>query len=234
MNNPATSGMIDQKFKPEFLERFDLPDILFPITLQGLEAAISNPSEPAFAEMLFALQLRSSEEAADWISLESAMDRLAELIMPHDPRGIIDVAGESWWLEIGYVDLAERIVTIQREDKLIAAISPRTDGRLRIACYRPLDAKSAAYLIGLGLIPHPDDGVCMRENNWEYALDCSAGSGNWYVFERGEAHLSYWESGIGHKRDGSEDLPWFRQRDLSSREPAKVAMELGVHYSLQE
>ena len=30
----------------------------------------------------------------------------------------------------------------------------------------------------------------MRENNWEYALDCSAGNGNYYAADRGEAYLA--------------------------------------------
>jgi len=226
--------LVELKFKPGFLERFDLPDIAYPLTQEAFEAAISNPTEPVFAEMLFGLQLRSRDGSADWVSLEPAMDRLAQLIAPEDPRDTIITASERWWLEIGPVDLDQRIITVQRENDLIAAISPREDGRLRIACYRPLDAKSAEYLIGLGVHPSPQDGsVCMRGNNWEYALDCSAGSGNWYAFERGEAHLSYWEAGIGIMQDGSHDPQWFQKRNLAVRQPAKVAMEIGVVFSLQ-
>ncbi len=233
MNESDTAGLIDQQFKRKFLERHGLPDIPYPITIQGFHAAISNPTEPAFAEMLFALQLRSMAGSSDWMSLEPAMDRLVELIMPNDTRGTVDAAGESWWLQIGPVDLAQRLVTIQRGNQLIAAISPRADGRLRIACYRPLDSKSADYLIGMGAERHPEHGVCMRENNWEYTLDCSAGMGNWYAFERGEAHLSYWEAGIGVMRDGARDSEWFQKRNLPDRQPVKVAMELGVRFSLQ-
>jgi len=51
--------------------------------------------------------------------------------------------------------------------------------------------------------------------------------------ERGEAHLSYWEAGIGAVQDGSRDAEWFENRNLPNRQPVKVAMELGVRFSLQ-
>jgi len=98
--------------------------------------------------------------------------------------------------------------------------------------FRPLDAKSAEYLIGLGQVPHPEHGVCMRENNWEYALDCSAGNGNYYAADRGEAYLSYWEKGLGIRWDGSDVPEWRKQLDLVARPAARVVAELGIHYTL--
>ena len=156
------------------------------------------------------------------------MDRLAELLAPDDSREVISSAGDHWWLEVGPVNLEAKLVTIQRGDALIAAITARDDGRLRVAVFRPLDAKSAEYLIGLGQVPHPEHGVCMRENNWEYALDCSAGIGNYYAADRGEAYLSYWEEGLGISSDGSDIPEWRRQRDLVSRPAARVVAELGI------
>ena len=65
------------------------------------------------------------------------------------------------------MDLSGKLVAVQRGDVLIAAITARDDGRLRVVVFRPLDAKSAEYLIGLGQVPHPELGVFMRENNWD-------------------------------------------------------------------
>jgi hypothetical protein len=76
------------------------------------------------------------------------------------------------------------VVSIQRGDSLTAAITAREDGRLRVAVFRPLCAKGAHYLIELSVVPDPEHGVRMRENNWEYALDCSAGNGNYYAADR--------------------------------------------------
>src|SRR5690606_7701925 len=131
------------------------------------------------------LQEAASDGEADWKHLEPAMSRLSAMLAPEDERDVISAAGDTWWVEVGPADLRDKLVTIQRGDNLIAAIVPRDDGRLRVAVFRALDARSARYLTGLGQVPHPERGVCMRENNWEYALDCSAGTGNYYASERG-------------------------------------------------
>jgi len=226
-------GFVELRFKADSLAALKLPDMGYPIRSGALGGALDHQGDLPFAEMLFGLQEKGAAPGpCDWRSLEPAIERLAALIAPDDPRHVIDVAGDTWWLEIGPVDLDGPIVMIQRDDTLVAAICPRPDGRLRIACYRPLDAKSARYLFNLSLNPHPQHGVCMRENNWEYARDASAGSGNWYAHDRGEAHLSYWEAGIGRMQDGSINEPWRRMKDLQSRNPAHIAMELGVRYAL--
>jgi ADP-ribosylglycohydrolase len=72
----------------------------------------------------------------------------------------------------------------------------------------------------------------MRENNWEYALDASAGNGNVYADQRGEACLSCWEKGIGVSRDGTELPAWRRQKNLVARPAARVVIELGVCHAL--
>jgi ADP-ribosylglycohydrolase len=217
--------------KPQTLTRYDLPDIPYPIPVDRLQSVSSENNELPLAVMLHALQQRSQDGKANWQLQEPAMDRLAHLLTPEDNREAISAAGDHWWLEIGPVDLESKLVTVQRGDTLIAAIVAREDGRLRVAVYRPLDAKSAEYLIGLGQVPHPEQGVCMRENNWEYALDCSAGMGNHYAYDRGEAYLSYWEKGLGISSDNSEVPEWRKQKDMNCRQAALVVTELIVHYT---
>jgi len=189
--------------KPETLAQYGLPDIPYPVPATDLKSALRENGDLPLAVMLHGLQQRSRVGEAEWQQVEPAMDRLAELLAPDDARDVVSAAGDHWWLEVGSVDLGGKLVTIQRGDVLIAAITARDDGRLRVAVLRPLDAKSAEYLIGLGQVHHPEHGVCMRENNWEYALDCSAGNGNYYAADRGEAYLSYWEKGLGISWDGS-------------------------------
>jgi hypothetical protein len=215
--------------KAKVLARYGLPDIAYPVAAEDLHSSISNDGELPLELLLFRLQQRSRAGDAPWQLLEPAMDRLAELLAPDDSRDVLSAAGDTWWLEVGPVDLSERLVTVQRGDTLIAAIRPREDGRLRIAAYRPLDTKSAHYLIGLGLRPHPVHGVNMRENNWEYALDASASMGNTYADQRGEAYLSYWQRGIGLPRDGHAIAGWHEKRALRPRPISHVIAELGVH-----
>jgi hypothetical protein len=220
--------------KPGSLERYGLPDIPYPVQAADIRSAMLGGGELPLAAMLHGLQQISRAGEAQWQQNEPAMDRLAELLAPDDAREIISAAGDHWWLEIGPVDLGAKLVTIQRGGALTAAITAREDGRLRVAVFRPLDAKSAEYLIGLGQVPHPEHGVCMRENNWEYALDSSVGNGNYYAASRGEAHLSYWEKGLGISFDGSEVPGWGKQLGLVARPAARVVAELGIYYTLLE
>lgn len=72
----------------------------------------------------------------------------------------------------------------------------------------------------------------MRENNWEYALDCSVGTGNFYAADRGEAYLSYWKNGLGASQDGSDVPDWQKQREVVAQPAARVIVELGICYTL--
>ena len=153
--------------KPETLAQYGLPNIPYPVPETDLKSALLDNGDLPLAVMLHGLQQRSRDGDAEWQEVETAIDRLAELLAPDDARDVISAAGDHWWLEVGHVDLGGKLVTIQRGDALIAAITARDDGRLRVAVFRPLDAKIAEYLIGLVQVPHPEHGVCMRENNWE-------------------------------------------------------------------
>lgn len=227
--------MIELIFKPSALSELRLPDIPYPVPAETLSQMIDSEGGMPFASMLHGLQQQSAQGDADWLSLEPALDRLAELLTPEDGRKRVTAGSQEWWLEIGPINLGEPVVTIQRQQLLIAALARRDDDRLRLATFRPLDAKSAGYIFDLCLRPHHETGqVCMRENNWEYALDCSAGMGNWYAMHRGEAHLSSWSRGIGRKHDGSVDHEWQAMRRLPQRPPARVAMELGVAYAFSD
>ena len=227
-------SIFEVRLKPWSLSKYNLPDILYPMSVDTFEAIISGDGDWPFASMLFHLQQRSGEGDADWRELEPAMDRLAQILSPDDPRPVLTAEGDDWWVELGPVDLRSKIVTIQRGESLIAAISPLTNGRLRVSTFRPLDAKSARYIMQGAYKSHPDHGVYMGENNWEYALDCSAGNGNFYAFERGESYLSYWEHGIGLIADRTIDHHWFAMRHLTARSHSFGIAELGINYMYAE
>ena len=73
----------------------------------------------------------------------------------------------------------------------------------------------------------------MRDNNWEYAKDASAGMGQVYAAEAGTSYLSYWQFGLGILHDRTESPVFRPSRTLIPRRPAEVATELGIHYQLQ-
>jgi ADP-ribosylglycohydrolase len=157
---------------------------------------------------------------------------MSELITRGDQGEVISASGQNWWLEIGPVDLNRELVTVQHGSELIAAITPRPDGRLRVAVYRSLDSQRAAFLTSVGQVPHPEKGVNMRKNNWEFALDCSAHMGQYYAAERGDAYLSYWAKGLGVSLDGTEVSMWRKQMNLQVRSAAQVIDDLSVYFPL--
>jgi len=57
--------IVELRLKPETLSRFDLPDILYPMSLDGFDAALGNGATLDFGYMLYQLQLQSREGSAD-------------------------------------------------------------------------------------------------------------------------------------------------------------------------
>lgn len=102
---------------------------------------------------LHGLQPRSNDAGKDWQQYDAALERLATRVAPADGNAVVSAASDTGWLAIGPVERDAKQVTIQRDEQRIAAIVPRDDGRLRVAVFRPLDAKSASCRIGLGQIP---------------------------------------------------------------------------------
>lgn len=106
------SPNMQMRLKPETLARYNLPDIPWPLPIAAFAAAVSEPAELPFAEMLFALQNQSDDEPSIWKSLEPAMNRLAELVsedlkaFPPDDQ-LLAIGSETWWLELGPVDLTK-------------------------------------------------------------------------------------------------------------------------------
>lgn len=226
------ADFVSINFKKAFLDHYNLPDIPYPIPATRIEH-LAKEGAFSFQELLYFLQEYSCC-AADWQKIEDAMLGLTKILAPHDDPAFINANGDDWYIVCGSVELTKEIVTIQRAENLIAAIRPLPDGRLIVSAYRPLDAKSASYLLGLSIVPGPDNRVCMRENNWEYALDCSAGMGNMYASERGEAYLSYWQYGLGLGSDGEVLANWFAQRSLAPVRPTYTAIQLGIYYENKE
>ncbi len=70
----------------KILARYGLPDIAYPWPLNDLQAAQSPDGELPLAAMLQALQQQSADGASNWLALESAMERIAQLLAVPDGR----------------------------------------------------------------------------------------------------------------------------------------------------
>jgi len=207
------------RLKPEALERCDLPVIPYPMPLDLLDMVLGEEGDLPFPFLLAGLQALTKRGDCAWRKFEPAMLRLAELLAPYDDRPEVSAAGDTWWLELGDLNLHSPLIAIERDGEIVAATSKREDGRLRATAFRPLDGKSANMLISLSLKPHPVHGVSMRENNWEFALDSASGLGNTYAAHRGEAYFAFHPEGLATGLDCKPLLP------------AQIAVQLGVCFA---
>lgn len=218
------------KWASEKLAKIGLLDVEYPVPVGDFERFVAG-DEFQLDFLLYWFQEYSANSPKDWMDCEPAILRLSELLAPSEEnRESLIISGDNWKLQIGSVDLTKEIVTIQRGNYLIAAIQNFGDGRLVVSVYRSLDSKSANYFISLALNPAPDGTVCMRPNNWEYALDSSAGMGNMYAADRGESYLSYWEFGLGVCRDGSDVQVWHKQLGIEPISAKHTAIQIGTCY----
>lgn len=220
----------DLHWSEESMRGYGLPAIGYPVPHAAIKAAISGQIKVGFEELLYWLQAYCEISDVPWQDYAIAMTRLAERITDEPAMDVVAIEAERFWLELGAVNIhSGDIVTIQREGVLIGAIEKRRDGTLRFAAYRPLDAKAIGYATGLALRPAANGTVCMRPDNWEYALDCSAGNGNMYASKSGACYLSRWEFGLGNSSDGSKVKEWYCQREMPMHEPRFVATQIEVY-----
>ena len=224
---------VELHLKAETLAELGLPDIGYPVPKDDFDF---ESGKLPLALLLYGLQWKGAQPGTDWQALEPAMERLAFLMTPDDEEAVVAAEGDGWELAIGGVDLTgndrdRRVVTLQRGEHLLAAIRPLPSGQLRVAAFRPLDARSAQRLIELAVLPHPDYGVQMRKNNWEFARDVASGDDNHTAATRDEPFLAYWEQGLGLGSDGTEVPLWRAQQTLQPRRAASVAAELGAWYT---
>jgi len=188
---------IQMRFRSEWRDRYGLPDIGYPVPCGELEAVVARGAA-SFAELLYWLQVYAENHEAELADAEAGMGALIGLAVSGDSRPVVAVRGDTWGFEAGPVDPAGPIVTIQRGDRVLALIGPTEDYGLRVAVNVPLDAKAIRYILGLSCNPVPDGCVCMRPNNWEYALDqASRVTAAFYARENGTSYLSIWDEGLG-------------------------------------
>lgn len=217
---------------PGFLSQFGLPSIGYPSPGRSVRALMRAGEDLSLPLLLYWLQNHSTTTPDAWLDLEPAMDRLSVLLENGCGPGRMIVAGGTWSFELGPVDLDAEIVTIQRDDRLLAAVAPRPDGTLRVATYRPLDGRSISLLQALAAHPGPE-GVERRPNNWEYALDASAGRGQVYAAHEHRGYLSYWEFGLGRISNGATSEVYCAQRGLSHRPFPRAAAEIATYARLE-
>lgn len=219
-------------FESHLLEEQGLPDLPYPVCATALEASKANGGELPWAEVLFGMQLATQAGRSPWTQYGPAMTQLAALLAEQDDQVLVTALGDNWWMEIADASLNGEVVTIQRGDQLLCTLGDRGDGRLQIAAYRPLDAKSIRYLLTLAQAPDRDGKFNGYASNWDFAFHAAGAADNETAAKQGEAYLAYWGKGVGLCGDGTAVPLWYRQVAAKARRPSEVAAELGVFYRL--
>ena len=210
---------------PEVLAERGLPATDYPVPQDALKTILQSGGKIPDGHLLVWLMEYIAEHPEERSDYEGALFALMAKSAPLDDREAIEAESEDWWIEIGPVDLGADIITIQQNADLIAAICRRPDGTLRTALFRPPNAKVVEYLLSLAAKPGPNGLVNLRENNWELDLDASAGMGNVYADQAGQAYLSRWEYGLGVSALGEPVAPWYDQRSIT---PIPAALVVGT------
>jgi hypothetical protein len=223
------------QWKADVLADRGLPDVGFPVPVSAFPEILSQGTELSPAQLLFWFQEYYGEEAESSGSTEAAMLALTELLAPDDDTEVLSAEGDNWFLEFGPVNYRNTVIAIQRWGELLALIAPRCDGRLRVAVYRPLDSKALRSLTSLGINPHPESGVAMRENNWEYAKDSSCHTTSaLYAAMAGKSHLTFWEFGLGDCGDGKLDDGIVAAAERGPMASALALTQVGVNYEYRQ
>lgn len=173
-----------------------------------------------------------ADDAPDWQKFTEAQLRLAARCATPDEHTFGTVQGDDWRIDLGDINVQAPAIGLHKGESLLAVIQKSNAGRLRVTAWQPLDGRSLSMLLAMARKPDPVHGVCMRENNWEYALDCSAANGQIYAANAGKSYLALWQYGLGIKADGSVDESCHSNSFKKPIRPYLVAAMLGIYWSL--
>lgn len=222
------------KLKQKVLEEKGLPDIEYPVQTAFIEDALSSDGNFDSKQLLLGLINYSASIKNEWNELETAILRLSQIVIPGSDDTSGNIHTPDFYIKIQPNELNLEIITILRQDKLLAAIRPTDNNKISITTFHALDGNTIQILIELARHPDPIYGVGMRENNWEYALDMAAPkASSMYASERGESYLSYWKYGLGILPDGTIDSDFEKYYSMKPIRPNIVAAQIGTYYEYE-
>ena len=219
------------RWKSEKLQQIGLPDCEYPIPSDLLPELIASGEMILPEYLLCWLQEYSSSLSEGWEELEPAMSALLEILAPDDNKMESSAESDTWALTLAPVDLTQKIVTIQRGGRVLAAISPLEDESLRLSIYSPLDANSLRRLCGMSA----KQLNMSYDTNWEVAVVMGNKAYQTCLsMDAGQSYTSIWDYGLGfdHNREKVEE--YYQQRNIKPVRAAVAAIQLGVYDELGE
>lgn len=223
------SELVGLHFKPDALQNLGLPDREFYIPKEALFASVSDQGILPPELLLHGLQLKLGNNDIDPKELHSAIFALFEVLHELELENETGSEGNNWSLVYGEIDLArDEIVTIQRQDRLLAAF--RQQGANLIMCgYEPLDDRALSIIKGVCM---DYDGMAkekIAENKLKYAAHRADSFGQMYSADAGASYLSYWQHGLGKSSTGEKIDTWIAQTGLKPISSIHIGTQLQVH-----
>jgi hypothetical protein len=221
----------------EVRARLGLPDLPDEVPAIYSEIVGIDLYAPPLEAMLYALQVRAQEEAVDWLKLAPAMDRLVALLGERKWPSAALVETDTSLVRLGEVDLNGEVITVQRQERIVAAFQAIEGKQLVTQLFHPPCARTIRTILSLNMRPSEDGVIPYYGTNWDYAADSAAGNGQYYAAQAGRAYLAHWANGAGVGFDG-ERLPlWMKARAEARPWPsasAQCAIALTAHVHMQE
>lgn len=218
-------------FKNDFLKKHGLPKIDYPVPIASFEQVLANNKDIKTTDLLFWLQGYSSTIKNGWEALEAAMLILCQKIAPKDENPNINIHTPDFFINVQQRDLSLGLISIMRQDQVLAIIRPMPDFTIGITVFHPLDSKSICYLMGISQHPHPKYGVGMNKNNWEFAIHLASNEpASIQGQQKGESYFLPWGKGLGVPHSGEIDPALKGYYGKKPLMPNIVATQIGTYY----
>jgi hypothetical protein len=221
----------------EVRARLCLPDIPYEVPAIYAEIIGIDPNAPPLDAMLYALQVRAEKEAVDWLKLAPAMDRLVALLGERKWPSASLIETDTSFVRFGEVDLDGEVITVQRQERIVAAFQAIEGKQLVTQLFHPPCWRTISTILSLNMRPNEDGVIPYYGTNWDYAADSAAGNGQYYAAEAGRTYLAHWNSGVGIGFDGERLDLWMKARREAKSWPehrAQSAIALVAHVHMQD
>jgi ADP-ribosylglycohydrolase len=223
------SEFVVLKFKPDALQKWQLPDQDYYLPTEALIAGVINHASLLPELLLHGLQTKLASPDVAAKSFDSAMSALFDVLYKPDLETETGTDGNNWSVKYGDIDLTtDEIVTIQRQNRLLAAF--RQEGPNLIICaYEPLDSDALNLVKSVCKDVDRMANEVIGQNKLKYAARLSGGFGQMYAADAGNTYLSYWQYGLGVSSDGTLIAPWHEQTSLAAIPHMHTGTQLQVH-----
>jgi ADP-ribosylglycohydrolase len=216
-------------FKTEALDTWQLPDQEYYLPHEALLAGLDEKGLLPPELLLHGLQCKLTENDVAPKFLYPAIFALFETFYEAELENEDGTEGDNWSVKYGDINLAtEEIVTIQRQDRLLAAF--KQDGPNLVMCaYEPLDDSALSKVKGICEDVDKMAKETVTDKKLQYAANRSNSFGQMYAADAGRSYVSYWQNGLGISNDGALLEPWIQQINLVAIPSMHIGTQLQVH-----